>query len=374
MTQPNVVVVGASAAGALTAKLLARSGLEVTLLDASPNPAGEARTLIVTEQLRYVVDSHLAEACTRGHVERFELRADGSLGSIRLIRPDLVIERADLIEGLLIEAENAGAEILRGHRFVGFYEEAEIILSSERGETCRGADVVVGADGAQSRVARAVGVRHSQVSLVQALVARPADLAAATARVWFRPNDTPYFFWMIPDGDAEVAVGLIAEEAGRARAALDGFLLAHDLEPRQYQAARVPEYRRWVPLHRRWGHRSVYLVGDAAAQVKVSTVGGVVTGLKGARAVAAAILSGRAGRTAAELRWELGVHGLVRRALHGLDERAYAELVSNMAGRLGRALSDTSRDAASAMLARSIWASPRIGLIGLRGLVRSGFG
>ena len=47
-------------------------------------------------------------------------------------------------------------------------------------------------------------------------------------------------------------------------------------------------------MDRRVGAGNVYLVGDAAGQVKVSTVGGTVTGLRGAQAVALAILGQRA--------------------------------------------------------------------------------
>ena len=46
-------------------------------------------------------------------------------------------------------------------------------------------------------------------------------------------------------------------------------------------------------MHHPWRRRAggeIYLVGDGAAQVKVTTVGGLVTGLRGAKAAANAIL------------------------------------------------------------------------------------
>jgi len=62
------------------------------------------------------------------------------------------------------------------------------------------------------------------------------------------------------------------------------------MEPLEWQGARIPVYRGWVPVRRQIGNGEVYLVGDAAAQVKVSTVGGIVTGFRGALGVSQALL------------------------------------------------------------------------------------
>ena len=45
----------------------------------------------------------------------------------------------------------------------------------------------------------------------------------------------------------------------------------------EFQGARIPVYKKWVPVRRQVGNGSVYVVGDAAGQVKVTTVGGIVT-------------------------------------------------------------------------------------------------
>ena len=68
-------------------------------------------------------------------------------------------------------------------------------------------------------------------------------------------------------------------------------------------------------------------MGDAAAQVKVSTVGGIVTGFRGALGVAEAILNGGASRELRSLRRELDFHLLLRRSLHGFQQSDYSYLV-----------------------------------------------
>ena len=366
-----VLVVGASAAGALTARLLAASGRAVTLIDEAAKPGREQRTLIVTERLMSVLDPLVAQGCVRDQVRSFEMFADGATRRVELKRPDLVIERSVLINDLIGAARSAGAEVLPRHRFLGFEGDRYVRIAGPKGEVLHLAPVVVGADGAASGVARSIGVRHDQLSLLQAVVPRPDDLREATSRVWFIPRLTPYFFWMIPEGDRRVAVGLISDGRAAIRPLLTRFLDEHHLTPTEYQAALVPRYRRWVPIHRRWGERDIYLVGDAAAQVKLSTVGGVVTGFRGAAAAARMILADRARLAGVDLRLDLGVHALIRRALHGFDEAAYSELLDSLSGKATLALGATSRDAALPMLARSLVRAPRVAFTGMKALLAS---
>ena len=62
-------------------------------------------------------------------------------------------------------------------------------------------------------------------------------------------------------------------------------------KPLGYQGAKIPVYDRWTPVERRVGAGRVFLVGDAAGQVKVSTVGGIVTGFRGAIGVSESIVN-----------------------------------------------------------------------------------
>jgi len=54
------------------------------------------------------------------------------------------------------------------------------------------------------------------VPLVQAIVNLPRT-APDTTRVWFVPDDTPYFYWLIPENEHRGALGIIGEAAGRKR-------------------------------------------------------------------------------------------------------------------------------------------------------------
>src|SRR6202040_2977108 len=98
---------------------------------------------------------------------------------------------------------------------------------------------------------------------------------------------------------------VIGEQGNDTKRRFERFLEKKHLEPLEWQGARIPVYRKWVPVRKRVGNSDVYLVGDAAAQVKVSTVGGIVTGFRGARGVADAVLQ-RGPSQLRTLRRELG--------------------------------------------------------------------
>ena len=367
----EVIVVGGSAAGFSTATHLANGGKAVRVLESRPDLDPVSRTLIVTDHFRGQVNG-AGSASIVNEIRRLELFTDGRSATIALKRPDLIIERSRLIRALRAEAEAAGARIEYNTRFLGLAPNG----SGLRVEADRAgrrlelhARSLVGADGAVSRVARAAGWPPVEtVPLVQALVRLPKDCPADTTRIWFIPDDTPYFYWLIPESPERAALGVIGEQGRDTKRAFDRFLEIKGFEPLEWQGARIPVYRQWVPIQRTVGNGEVYLVGDAAAQVKVTTVGGIVTGLRGARGVADAILGNSRSELRA-LRRELATHWLIRQALHYFRQEEYRQLVDILNVSTRESLAEISRDEATRLLWNVARRQPRLVLLGLRGLL-----
>jgi flavin-dependent dehydrogenase len=376
-TNPSIAVIGGSAAGLFTSLLLARRGLSVRVLERIETLEPEARTLIVTHRMRALL-GRAAEDTVLNEIRRFELFTDGRAATIALNHPDLIIERRTLIQGLAAQAQQAGAKIELGRRFQTLHPNGRgLVVEAERSEDGAReeihADAVIGGDGAASRVARAAGWSPLEtVPLVQAIVPLPKDMAPDTTRVWFVPDDTPYFYWLIPESRERGALGIIGEDGADTRRCLERFLERRKLDPIEFQGARIPVYNRWVPVQRRVGQSSVYLVGDAAAQVKVSTVGGTVTGFRGAIGVAESILGGGDSPELRSLRRELDLHLLLRRSLHRFQQADYSRLVDLLNDPAKRSLGEYSRDEAWKILWRVCLSQPRLLLLGLRGLLMRG--
>ena len=367
----EVIVVGGSAAGFSTATHLANGGKAVRVLESRPDLDPVNRTLIVTDHFRGQVNG-AGSASIVNEIRRLELFTDGRSATISLKRPDLIIERSRLIRALRAEAEAAGARIEYNTRFLGLAPNGsglrvEADRAGRRVELHAGS--LVGADGAVSRVARASGWPPVEtVPLVQALVQLPKDCPADTTRIWFIPDDTPYFYWLIPESPERAALGVIGEQGRDTKRAFDRFLEKKGFEPLEWQGARIPVYRQWVPIRRTVGNGEVYLVGDAAAQVKVTTVGGIVTGLRGARGVADAILGNSRSELRA-LRRELATHWLIRRALHYFRQEEYRQLVDILNVSTRESLAEINRDEATRLLWNVVRRQPRLVLLGLRGLL-----
>ena len=368
----EVIVVGGSAAGLYAAATVANGGRNVRVLESRPGFEPASRSLIVTDQFRNQLGAAASESIVN-EIRRFELFTDGRSAQVALARPDLIIERSRLIPALARSAQHAGANLSFDTRFLGLAPNGrglrvEVDSAGHREELH--AESVVGADGASSRVARSAGWPPIEtVPLVQAIVRLPNDHPVDTTRVWFVPDDTPYFYWLIPESPERGALGIIGEDGRDTKKCLSRFLEKKQLEPLEWQGARIPVYRGWVPVRRQIGNGEVYLVGDAAAQVKVSTVGGIVTGLRGALGVGQSILREGRNKELTALRRELSTHWLIRRALHHFQQKDYSQLVDLLNASTRESLGEINRDESTRLLWNVVRRQPRLVLLGLRGLL-----
>jgi digeranylgeranylglycerophospholipid reductase len=374
---PQVAIVGGSASGFYTASLLAKAGCSVEVLERADQLDPTPRTLIVTSHMRTLL-GRVGEKAVVNEIRKFELFTDGRSAQVPLERPDLIVERSRLIRDLSDEAKSHGARVSFGMRFQNLQSNGTgLRVNVERAQGAGPeelhAEVVVGADGALSSVAQSAGwPRQPTVPLVQAIVRVPKDMSANTVRVWFVPDDTPYFYWLIPESSERAVLGLIGEDGQETRRCLDRFMEKRGFTPLGYQGARIPVYDRWTPVERRVGAGRVFLVGDAAGQVKVSTVGGIVTGFRGAIGVSEAIIHGGQGRELSSLRRELDLHLLIRKTIHRFKQADYSRLVDLMNDSTRRSLSQYTRDEASRVLWNIALSQPRLLLLALRGLISGG--
>jgi flavin-dependent dehydrogenase len=373
----KVIIIGASISGLYTATLLAKQGVDVEVYDKMNALGSPSRTLIVTSKINEVLDS-VPEEMVLNQVKYLELFSKSRSARLELSCPDLIVERRRFVEFVARMAEEAGVRMILGHQFEGFAQFGKKVAVTLRNLETNEAkqistDILVGADGVHSAVSQAASRNgHAVAALVQARVALPERGEGDTYRVWFDTNQTNYFYWLIPESDRVAAVGLIAEDVPQAKARLINFLQEKQVEAIEFQSAIVPMHQFGSANGVMDSNRNVFVVGDAAAQVKVTTVGGVVPGLYGAKALAQAILNGRNyGKELNGLKMELHLHLLVRHVLNRFSDRDYDELIGMLDGGLKEVLEDWTRDELTQWFLRMIWAQPRLISLGAKVFLRS---
>lgn len=370
-----LAVVGASVAGLTTAYYLARAGASVSVFE-EQNPFRPAqRTLIVTPAFLKLLDFDL-DHLILNRIRTFELISSKSSTRIRLREPDIVLDRAQLLESLREKAQGAGVRVYLGYRFIDLFPDGgnlALRFSDMRGlERVILASRVVGADGVHSSVARSIGQNSlRQVGLAQARVLLPKDMEPDTVRVWFSRMRTRFFYWLIPESRGTGAAGVIAENPGEAHELLHNFIKDQDLNLLEWQRGG------WVPLFplnpalTPIGNRRIILVGDAAAHVKNTTVGGVVAGIRGGLAAARSILRNNpCGSELRALKRELFAHSLVRWVLDHFTDEDYDKLLNLLNKRAIQLLGRYHRDE----LAQALWlvllSQPMWLMLSLRAVLR----
>lgn len=361
----DVIIIGASCAGLVAARDLAHDGLSTLVLDSRTDFDTPDRTWIVTPRIRELLDFDIGESIIH-KTDVMELHADGEFRRIHLEEPDLIIERPAFRKVLAREARRAGVEVRLGSRV------SEIDLSgagygvrvkTNGNDETVGCRHIIGADGTKSLVAEAIKVEAQRaVPIVQARVRLPMGHDPRVTKVWFDRSRTRFFYWLIPESPETGVLGLIGESARSARVLLDEFLEEEGgFEILEYQGAMIPLHRPFRRISARHGDSRVLLVGDAAAHVKVTTVGGVVSGIWGARAAARALSRGTSYRRELRpLHCELWLHDVVRWFMDRFRDRHYDRLMTLVNSELDRLLGTHDRDSYAPQVLRLLKAQPGV--------------
>ena len=307
----DALVVGAGPAGSSAAIHLARAGARVLLADRArfprDKPCGGGLTGRALKRIP-VDPSPVVER----DVDRFELRLRYGTSFARTHdKPLIRMTQRRRLDAFLVEhAVAVGAEFRDGTA-VEVTDIADDGVSARVGEESVQADVLVGADGANGVVARAIGVNEGIVRGVALEGNVPLGALAGdydrTAVIELAVVPGGYG-WLFPKGDhANLGVGGWGSEGPRLRDHLDRLARAYGLgfeSLTDLKGHRLPMRR----LGTAAGAGRVLLVGDAAGLVDPLSGDGMYEAFVSARLAADAVLTGELASYTAALAAALDGH------------------------------------------------------------------
>jgi geranylgeranyl reductase family protein len=277
----DFVVVGCGPAGSRFARSAAERGHDVLAFERGRVGEPLACSGHVSRDLWEFLDPGARDALLQNEVygARFHLGGPGS-DAHRFYKREAVsnvIDRVGLDRRLVELAREAGADVREHHTVTGVEEHAEgveVTVSGPDGTETHAARMVVGADGPNSRVRRSLGLPE------------PGEILHGVLGFAETPDEEDYvdvhltvprfFAWRIPRGEAGVEYGLAAPP-GDVTDRFERLQDAYGVELDERCSGAIPV----GPPDRVTGQRSL-LVGDAAAQTKPFTGGGILYGMTAA--------------------------------------------------------------------------------------------
>lgn len=222
MTHYDVIVVGAGPAGSTCAALLARQNARVLLIDKAQFPRDKtcgdfisARLKTNLEQLRLLPPlSGIAHAPVNDIL--FSHPKSGSFTLTRRPASGFICKREDFDIHLFQEAKNS-VEVLENTSVKRLLFEGDRVIGIQTDSQSYRSKILVGADGANGIVAKALGVEtfdqdHNAVAIRSYYTNIKG--VTETAELHFLDEVQPGYFWIFPlnieTGEANVGLGILS--------------------------------------------------------------------------------------------------------------------------------------------------------------------
>lgn len=339
----DVMVVGAGPAGSVTAGTLARGGARVALVDRASFPRDKAcGDLVGPRGLQVMADLAVAEPPGLAVGDMVVVGPTGrrvrlpSVPGTSYPGRALAVTRTVLDAALREAALQAGAEAVTGRAHEPRWD-GERLAGFRCGTRDVRADVVVGADGATSRVAEVAGlVDPGRVLWGFAVRWYGDDAVDLPAIVWWEPEarrPLPGYGWAFPGPDGRANIGIGVGTLGDRRGGTEATrqvepFVAHlrriGLLPASGPARPARLLGGWLKMGMVGtmpAAANVLLVGDAAGLVNPLQGEGIAHAMTSGRAAAEAVLQDPA-RAAARYRGALASRHLPYQAVSAAVHRA----------------------------------------------------
>ncbi len=280
-------IIGAGPAGLYTAFLLAKQGKEVNVFEEHSIVGKPVQcTGITTSHLKNFIEIKKGFLVNRVNTAR--VYSSKNFIDFKLKEENIIIDRTKFDQYLAEKAENAGANIFLKHKFIG-YKKDEIVIKENNKIKKIKTKILIGADGPLSKVSKIIN--KNKINFWTGL---QATVKINTPKNIFETHlgsIAPEFFaWLVPENNKTARVGLATKK--NINICFNKFLKLKNIKQKdiiERQAGIIPLYNPKLKIK----ENNIFLVGDAATQVKATTGGGLIPSLSSAKILANSIIKNK---------------------------------------------------------------------------------
>ncbi|MBW2977995.1 geranylgeranyl reductase family protein [Candidatus Woesearchaeota archaeon] len=348
-----IVIVGAGPVGCFLGYLLAKEGRNVAIYEEHAIIGKPIQcTGLVTKELSSVVKLKKEFILNRLNIAR----VCSYNNSVEVGINEYVLDRVKFDKHLADLAVKSGAKIIHGAKVIDIGKN-EIFIKSKKGKVRVKADIIIGADGPNSIIAKKINKikRRNYVGLQARIKGNFDDNQHIT---YFGDVCPGFFAWVVPESKKIARIGLACEKD--VKGCFDRLLKKLKINNNDIinkQAGLMPLYDKKLKVQ----ERGMYLVGDAATQVKATTGGGLVFGLKAAKILADCIINGKDyTKRLKKLNKELSIHLKIRSILNRFNDKDFSYLIKLVRGeKVQSVLKNSNREYPSKLMLKLLFNEPR---------------
>ncbi|HET7009451.1 MAG TPA: NAD(P)/FAD-dependent oxidoreductase [Anaerolineales bacterium] len=293
----DAIVVGSGPAGATAAYFLSQAGGRVLVVEKARLPRYKACGGGLSVGMLGAHFPFSFDPIIEARVRRVALALGDRVVHTQLQNDSVCTVMRDRLDQHILS--HSGAEVLQGVTVDRVEEDHDRVRVGTKDGRLFEARHVVGADGANSVVARAMGLRRGKLTAGAIEVEAPVEPEAMKVfedALWFVFGELPLgYLWMFPKADhLSVGIGALHPRPGQLQATLKRVMARYgvSLEGMPLHGHPIPIYSR----RERLATRRVALVGDAAGLADPVTGEGIRLAIKSGRLAAEVIQTDRLDR------------------------------------------------------------------------------
>ncbi len=243
-----------------------------------------------------------------------------------------VVDRLVFDQNIYKKAKRVGVEVKMDSKLIDIRNNSLFMQNQGHGELVK-SQITVGADGANSIVRHALFPKIQENGFVQGFQIRAqGHFDKNLVELHFGEFAPGFFAWVVPESSTVARIGLGVRLGQSAAKGLQQFL-----QQRQLKIRTLSKVGGLIPISqpaKELVKGNVLLVGDAAAQTKATSGGGLIFGLKAAEACADTIAThlkhkqslASYSRNLADINKELGLHWKIYSYTQGLRPEKFDSL------------------------------------------------